>query len=59
MTKPEPFVTSAEVAEYLGRPRSWIHDNQARLDLPRVRVGKQFRYRISEIAEWVERQRVA
>lgn len=55
----EPLVGTTEVAEYLGRPRSWIHDNQARLDIPRIKVGQQFRYRLSEVAEWVERHRVS
>lgn len=58
MSKPEPFVGTREVAEFLGKPRSWVHDNQARLEIPRMKVGNQFRYRLSEVAEWVERQRV-
>lgn len=55
----EPFVGTNEVAEFLGRPRSWVHDNQARLGIPRIKVGQQFRYRLSEIAAWAEQQRVA
>lgn len=57
--EPERLVGTEEVAEFLGRPRSWIHDNQARLEIPRIKVGQQFRYRLSEVAEWVEAHRVA
>ena len=57
--EPERLVGTDEVAEFLGRPRSWIHDNQARLEIPRIKVGQQFRYRLSEVAEWVEAHRVA
>ncbi|MEI5672624.1 MULTISPECIES: helix-turn-helix domain-containing protein [unclassified Nocardioides] len=53
----EPLATTAEVADYLNKPTSWVHDNAARLDLPRFKVGNQYRYRLSEIAEWVETRR--
>lgn len=56
-TTPEPFVDSQEAARFLCCQRSWLHDNQARLDLPRYKVGNQYRYRLSEVAVWVETHR--
>ncbi len=50
----EPFATTEDVAEYLSKPASWVHNNAARLGLPRYRMGNQYRYRLSEIAAWVE-----
>ena len=51
----ERFVTTDEAAEYLHKPTSWLHNNAGRLRIPRYKVGNQWRYRLSEIAEWVER----
>jgi predicted DNA-binding transcriptional regulator AlpA len=52
----EPFVTTEQIAEFLGKPPSWIHNNAGRLSIPRRRLGNQWRYRCSEVAEWLERQ---
>jgi hypothetical protein len=49
----EPFVTTERVADFIGKPQSWIHNNAGRVGLPRYRVGKQYRYRLSEVATWV------
>jgi excisionase family DNA binding protein len=53
----EQLMTTEDLAEYLRKPRSWVHDNQARLDIPRFKVGNQYRYRLSEVAAWVETRR--
>lgn len=50
----EPFVTTEEVAAFLGKPPSWLYNRAERLEIPRYRVGNQLRYRISEVAAWVE-----
>lgn len=50
----EPFATTEDVATYLSKPRSWVHDNAARLGIPRYKVGNHYRYRLSEVAAWVE-----
>lgn len=54
---PEPFVTTEQVADFLGKPRSWVYNNAARLGIPRHALGRQWRFRLSEVAEWVERNR--
>lgn len=56
-THTEPLATTAEVAAFLKKPESWVYDNAARLELPRFKVGNQYRYRISEIEAWVEQRR--
>jgi excisionase family DNA binding protein len=58
-TSYEPFVGTEEVASLLGKPPSFIYNNAERLGLPRYKVGRVFRYRLSEIAAWVERQGLA
>jgi hypothetical protein len=52
----EPFVTSEQVAEFLGKPVSWIHNNAGRLGIPRARLGNHWRYRLSDVSDWLERQ---
>lgn len=51
---PEPFVATEAVATFLGKPPSWVYNNAASLGLPRHKVGKHYRYRLSEVAAWVE-----
>ena len=53
----EPFVTTDEVAAYLSKPASWVHNNAGPLGLPRYKIGNHYRYLLSEIARWVEGQR--
>jgi excisionase family DNA binding protein len=56
-TQAEPLATTAEVAVFLKKPESWVYDNAARLDLPRFKVGNHYRYRLSEVEQWVEQRR--
>jgi excisionase family DNA binding protein len=56
---PEALATTAEVAAYLSKPESWIHDNAGRLEIPRFKVGTQYRYRLSEVEAWVNARSVA
>jgi predicted DNA-binding transcriptional regulator AlpA len=51
--QPEPWVTTRDVAEHLGKPVSWVYGAQ-RLGIPRVKIGNQLRYRLSRIDEWIE-----
>jgi len=56
MTTQEPFVTTDNVAEYLCKPPSWVHNNAGPLGLPRYKLGNHYRYLLSEVAAWVQRQ---
>lgn len=53
---PEPYVSTCEVAEFLGKPESWIYDKAGPLGMPRHRLGNHYRYRLSEVANWVASQ---
>jgi excisionase family DNA binding protein len=50
----ESLVGTDEVATYLGKPRSWLYNNATRAGIPRYKVGNEYRYRLSEVAAWVE-----
>ena len=54
----EPLVTTKEVADFLGvSPRTveaWV---QAR-KIPHYKFGRPVRFRLSEVEEWLKKQRV-
>lgn len=54
MQQLERYATTEEVADFLNKPVTWVYNNAARHDIPRYRVGNQWRYRLSEVAAWVE-----
>jgi len=54
VVKREPWVTTEDVARHLGKPVSWIYNNAHRLGIPRVKIGNQLRYRLSEVDDWAE-----
>lgn len=56
MLTTERFVTTEQAAEFLGKPVSWLYNSAGRLGIPRHRLGRQYRYRLSELADWLERQ---
>lgn len=53
----ERLLTTDEVAEYLAKPRSWIDNNAERVGIPRRRLGRHYRYRLSEVNAWLDGQR--
>ena len=55
---PEPLKATKDAAAFMDKPVSWLHHNAGPLGIPRYRVGNQWRYRLSELAEWVEHQAV-
>ncbi|GAA4361973.1 helix-turn-helix domain-containing protein [Angustibacter luteus] len=50
---PEPFVSTREAARFLDKPPSWLHNCAARSGVPRYKIGKQYRYRLSELERWL------
>lgn len=52
----EPYVGTEEVAEFLGKPASWVYDRAGQLGIPRYKVGSHYRYRLSEVEAWVRDQ---
>jgi excisionase family DNA binding protein len=51
----EPWVSVAEVAEHLGQTKEWVR-KRAPL-IPHVRIGRQYRFRLSEVDSWIEQWR--
>lgn len=51
----EPWVSVKDVAAHFGQTEDWVR-KYAPL-IPHVRVGRQYRFRISEADEWVEQWR--
>lgn len=49
------WISIEELSEYLGISavtiHSWIRSGK---DIPAVRIGRQWRFRIEEIDEWIE-----
>ena len=52
----EPMLTTSELAEYLGVHVQAIYDLRADGRGPTgIRVGRQLRYRISDVRRWLDR----
>lgn len=49
----EPWVDTETVAEHIGKAPQWLRENGARVGIPRVRLGNQWRYKISEVDQWL------
>lgn len=56
---PEPFVSGEYAAALLGKDTRWLRNNAERLGIPRYKIGNQYRFRLSEVAGWAERQTVS
>lgn len=44
-----------ELAAYLKKPKSWVYDNAH--EIPHMRVGREYRFRLSEVNAWLESSR--
>jgi excisionase family DNA binding protein len=52
----EPWVGTTEVAAHLQKPVSWIHQNVHRVGLPHRRLGRQMRFKLSQVDAWLSGQ---
>lgn len=52
---PEPWVDVKAVAAHLGQSPKWVR-HYAPL-IPHVRVGRAYRFRVSEVDQWIEQWR--
>lgn len=50
------FLDASSVAEFLGVSRRWVMEHTRSGDLPALRLGKVFRYKMSAIEAWLEGQ---
>lgn len=51
----EPWVAVPFIAKHLGMTADWVR--QYAPAMPHVRVGRQYRFRISEVDNWFENWR--
>jgi excisionase family DNA binding protein len=51
-----PWLTLSEAAAYLGKPASWMYDNTQRRRIPHMRLGREYRFRIDLLDEWLIKQ---
>lgn len=56
MNTPERWVGVREVAEHLNMSDSWVNKAVQWGTIPVHRVGRNLRFRLSEVDAWVERQ---
>jgi excisionase family DNA binding protein len=54
MSKPEPWFSVEEIARYLAVSKESIYRWLEREKIPAHRVGKQWRFKPSEIDRWVK-----
>jgi excisionase family DNA binding protein len=52
----EHLMTTEEVALFLGKSPAWVRTAISVLGIPYYKVGKQYRFRIQEIEEWLKKQ---
>lgn len=53
------LMSTREAAEYLGMSLYWVQTNRISAELPAIKVSaRRYKYRQSELADWVERRRV-
>ena len=52
----ERWITLEEAAAHLQVSKSWLYQKGALAGVPRVKLGKSYRYRISELNDWLVSQ---
>ena len=53
----EPWLCTDQAAAHIGKPPKWLRANARKLKIPRSRLGSQYRYRRSELNQWLLQQR--
>lgn len=56
MPETERWVTTDQIAAHLGKDATWVWANAQRIGIPRVKVGNHYRYRVSQVDEWLMTQ---
>jgi excisionase family DNA binding protein len=50
----EPWIDSKQASEHLGSSADWLVANIQKLQIPHSRLNRQYRFRLSELDEWVQ-----
>lgn len=53
------WLTTDELAELLRKPKSWVFNNAGPLGIPRVKLGKHYRYPRAGVEAWLAEQSVS
>jgi excisionase family DNA binding protein len=48
------LLTTEEVAEILGKRSWWVRENMESVGLPGIKIGRQWRFRPTEIEDWLD-----
>ena len=51
----ERLITTQEASNLLGKNSAWLRANRAELGIPAYKVGKQYRFKKSDIFFWLEK----
>jgi len=49
----EKWVNSKVAAEHLGKDAEWLTSNAGRLKIPHTRLGRQFRFKLTDLDKWM------
>jgi excisionase family DNA binding protein len=52
----ERLITTQEASSLLGKNSAWLRANRAELGIPAYKVGKQYRFKKSDIFLWLEKK---
>jgi len=52
----ERLVTPDDVAEYLAVSPAWVQEQARSGDIPAIKLGRYWRFRMSEVEEWLTAQ---
>ena len=52
----ERLITTQEASNLLGKNSAWLRANRADLGIPAYKVGKQYRFKKSDIFSWLEKK---
>ncbi|WP_367132500.1 MULTISPECIES: helix-turn-helix domain-containing protein [Streptomyces] len=50
------LLTAVDVAEYLGKPLSWVYNEWRAVGIPFRRIGNQLRCRRADLEKWIDEQ---
>lgn len=54
-----PLVGNKHAADYIGKPVSWLYHEASHAGIPRYKIGNHWRYRLTELDQWIDQQAVS
>ena len=49
----EPWIDSKQASKHLGSSAYWLVANIQKLQIPHSRLGRQYRFRLTELDRWI------